>query len=171
MNEGSVFTNGAAIDKYVTANTISAFESSQTSNTNEGHVTVAVKVVDLGGGLYRYNYAIQNYDFDPRFNQFIIPAYDSSLITDMVFSDSDDNALNDWSFNFSDGQLQVTGDNTNEQDWGMLFSFSFTAPVPPKQGVFNINVANPVLNNTLSSTALIPDLLSLDVLFKSSFEN
>jgi len=171
MNEGNVFTNGAALDNYVTPNTISAFESSQTQSTNEGHFTVAVKVIDLGNGMYRYNYAIENYDFDPRFNQFTLLLDDSLLITDWVFSDSDDNTLNDWTFNLSNNQLQVIGDNTNEQDWGMLFSFSFTSTAPPKQGVITIDVASPVLNNSVSSAVLIPDVISLDVLFKSSFEN
>jgi hypothetical protein len=171
MNRSNNFTSGPAIHNYVPANTISANQASATIATNEGHYTVAVKVIDLGNGLYRYNYAIENYDFDPRFNQFNIPVSDSSLITDMVFADPDDDNLNDWNFNFANNQLQLTGDNTNEQDWGMLFSFSFTAPAPPKQGIFTINVAEPVLNNTLSTTVLIPDFISLDVLFKSSFED
>ncbi|MCF6318274.1 MAG: hypothetical protein L3J83_03185 [Proteobacteria bacterium] len=171
MNEDAVFTNGAALDNYVTPNTISALESSQTQSTSEGHFTVAVKVVDLGNDLYRYNYAIENYDFDPRFNQFTLPLIDSPLITDWVFSDSDDNASNDWTVNFSNGRVHVMGDNTNEQDWGMLFSFSFTAPTPPTQGVISLNVANPVLNNTVTSTVLVPDLSNFNIIFKSSFED
>ena len=171
MNRQNNFTSGPAIHNYVPANSISANQASATIATNEGHYTVAVKVVDLGNDLYRYNYAIENYDFDPKFNQFILPFFDEALISDMVFSDPDDDNLNDWDFNFANNQLQVTGDNTNEQDWGMLFSFSFTAPAPPKQGLFNINVANPILNSTLSTTTLIPDLISLDVLFQSSFED
>jgi len=170
MNPSNNFTSGPAIHNYVPANSISATQASNTVTTNEGHYTVAVKVIDLGNDLYRYNYAIENYDFDPRFDQFIIPLYDSPLITDMVFSDPDDDNLNDWDFNFSNNQLQVTGSNTNEQDWGMLFSFSFTAPAPPRQGIFTINVAEPVANNSLSTTVLIPDLSNFNVLFKSGFE-
>ncbi len=171
MNEGTDFNNGAALDNYVTPNTISALESSQTQSTNEGHFTVAVKVVDLGNDLFRYNYAIENYDFDPRFNQFTLPLIDSPLITNWVFSDSDDNAANDWAVDFSNNLVHISGDVTNEQDWGMLFSFSFTAPALPKQGVISISVANPVLNNTVTSTVLVPDLSNFNVLFKSSFED
>jgi hypothetical protein len=170
MNRSNNFNSGPAIHNYVPANSMSTNQASKTVATNEGHYTVAVKVVDLGNDLYRYNYAIENYDFDPKFNQFTLPLNDSPLITDMVFSDPDNNNLNDWDFIFSNNQLQVTGDSTNEQDWGMLFSFSFTAPAPPKQGVFTINIAEPVLNNTLSTTVLIPDLSNFDVMYKSSFE-
>ncbi|VAW39401.1 hypothetical protein MNBD_GAMMA01-819, partial [hydrothermal vent metagenome] len=52
MNMGGTFTNGAALDNYVTPNTTSAMAASQTVATGEGQFTVAVKVIDLGGGLY-----------------------------------------------------------------------------------------------------------------------
>ncbi len=170
MNEGTVFKNGPALDNYVTPNSISTLESSQSYSSSEGHFTVASKVVDIGNGLYRYNYAIENYDFDPRFNQFTIPLLDSPLISNFIFSDSDDNALNNWMFDFSQNKLHVTGNNTNEQDWGMLFSFSFTAPAPPEQGIISINVVNPLSNNSVTSTVLIPDTGYFNVLFKSGFE-
>ncbi len=164
------FANGAALDNYVPKNTISAMQSSQTIESREGQFAVAVKVIDLGNGLFRYNYAVENYEVDPQFSQFRIPMLDSPLVTDFVFSDPDDNVTNDWSFNLINNELQVTGSATNEQDWGMLFSFSFTAPSPPVEGVMTIDIANPNATNTVSSVVLVPDLNDFDSLFNNSFE-
>lgn len=168
MNTQSTFTNGAALDNYVSPNTISSTQASQTQSTNEGHFTVAVKVVDLGNGLYRYNYAIENYDFDPRFTQFNIPFNLPITLINPIFSDSDGDESNDWSFDVNNGELRIIGNVSNEQDWGMLFSFSFTIFAPPQQGTIILDVASPVLNNTVSSLTLIPDLSSF--MFVSGFE-
>lgn len=168
MNVDPGYSNGAAIDNYVTPNSISSNEISQTQSTNEGHFTVAVKVIDLGNSLFRYNYAIENYDFDPRFDQFSIPLIFATSLGNTIFSDSDNNEMNDWVFDTSDSQLHIVGNPTNEQDWGQLFSFSFTIAAPPKQGTMTINVASPILNNTVSSLTLVPDMAGF--IFVSSFE-
>ncbi len=73
MGAAQDFTNGPALDQYVPRDTIGAMQASQTIVSSEGHFAVAVKVVDLGGGLYRYNYAVENYDFDPKFLTSICP--------------------------------------------------------------------------------------------------
>jgi hypothetical protein len=160
MNRGPVFKNGAALDNYVTPDTLSAMETSQSQKTGEGQFTVASKVVDLGGGLYRYNYAIENYEFDPRFINYHIPLSDTASFTNPVFSDPEHDDLNNWQFDHSNGQLNVVGSDQNEQDWGMLFSFSFTSDSPPIQGEMTIDAAHPVLNATVNSVVLLPELIS-----------
>ena len=162
MNMGASFANGAALDNYVPKNTISTMQSSQTIASNEGHFTVAVKVVDLGAGLYRYNYAIENYDFDPRFNKFIIPLHQNSSLTDTVFNDPDEDVFNDWTFVRNNGMLEITGDVTNEQNWGMLYSFSFTTDVAPVVNSIELNAAQAVLNQSVTVTVLIPDLIYIN---------
>ena len=156
MNTEPGFNNGPAIDNYVTPNTISTMQSSQTIATNEGHFTVAVKVIDLGGGQFRYNYAVENYDFDPQFIQFHIPLDDTSVLTDTVFVDPDNNITNDWQFTRTNNTLNIVGDNSNTQDWGILFSFSFTTNSSPARSNLTIDVANPVLNQTVNTPTLAP---------------
>jgi hypothetical protein len=168
MNPSNTFVNKPALDSYVPTNTSSATQASQTIATNEGHFTVAVKVFDLGGGLYRYNYAVENYDFDPKFDKFKIPLSTNALLTDTVFVDPERDDSNNWNFETNAGYLEITGNANNQQDWGMLFSFSFTTDSAPELNSFEINVANPILNQTVSAVVLIP--MKSDLIYKNSFE-
>ena len=167
MNAGT-FTNGAALDNYMPANTMEPMQASNRVTTGEGQFTVAMKVVDLGKGLFRYNYSVENYEFDPRFISFNIPLSTASLMTDTVFSDPDQNIVNDWQFVRSNDVLTIQGDSTNEQDWGMLFSFSFTTDVAPEQGVFTIDAAHPIVNSTVNATVLVPQ--ASDLIYTHGFE-
>ncbi len=171
INTGPTFTNGAALDNYVAPNTTSAMQASKSLSTNEGHATVAVKVVDLGNGNYRYNYAIENYDYDPRFSQFRLALPNLTPFSNPVFSDADDNALNDWTFSINNDELKITGSAANEQDWGMLFSFSFTVAAAPTTGNITLDVVNSALNTELIINTLVPNVVDFDTVFKSSFEN
>ena len=40
-----------------------------------------------------------------------------------------------------------------------MFSFSFTTDVAPVESNMEIDVANPVLNQTVNATVLVPDLV------------
>ncbi len=166
MNMGWPFSNGAALDAYVPKNTIAAMQSSQTIETGEGQVAVAVKVVDLGGGLYRYNYAIENYEFDPRFDAYSLPINDGVTVSDTFFNDPDHDLANDWNFVQNKNSFDVVGNAQNEQDWGMLFSFSITTNKPPALGSIELHAAQPVLNQSVTVPVLVPDLI-----FASGFEN
>ncbi len=174
MNPESVnnFQNGAAIFGYVDPDNIGPNEYIQTVETGEGQFTVAVKVIDLGGGLYRYNYAIENFEFDPRFIQYQIPFSSIDLFTNTHFSDPDQDDGNNWVFSVDSSNVSVTGNAQNEQDWGMMFSFSFTTDLPPTPGNITINAAHAnelVLpeNATLQALTLVP---SQDLIFESGFE-
>ncbi|MCB1594930.1 MAG: hypothetical protein KDI76_08435, partial [Xanthomonadales bacterium] len=171
MNAGTTFTQGAALDNYVAPNTMGAMEASSTVETREGQFTVAVKVVDLGGGMYRYNYAIENYEFDPRFIAYHLQLNNSAILQDPVFADPDHNIGNDWQFIHNNGLLSVNGNASNEQDWGMLFSFSFTTNSPPEQGTIYLDAAHiPTIpaNTTVSANTLIPQ--TPDLIFDNGFE-
>lgn len=167
INEGnaSSFKNGAALDNYVTPNSISTLQASQTITTSEGHFTVAVKVIDLGTGLFRYNYAIENYDFDPKFINYHIPMPDSIQFTNGVFVDLEQGTANSWQFSRSNNTLNITGNAANQQGWGELYSFSFTSNTAPARGKITIDAATPVLNPSVVANTLIPDTL-----FNSGFE-
>ncbi|MFK8011438.1 MAG: hypothetical protein AB8B80_05320, partial [Marinicellaceae bacterium] len=172
MNAGNTFTNGAALDNYVDPNNIGENEFTQTVESGEGQFAVAVKVELLDSGLYRYNYAVENYEFDPRFIQYRLPMIDNAILTDLVFNDPDQDDANDWQFEVTEGQLSITGTVDNEQDWGEMFSFSFTTNLMPKSDEFVIGAANidelalPE-NETLRALSLIPDV---DKIFEGNFD-
>ncbi len=165
MSPSNDFTNGPALDQYVPRDTIGAMQASQTITTSEGQLIVAVKVIDLGGGLYRYNYAVENYDFDPRFINFHIPLTDSAMVADTVFADPETDDSNNWQFSHNNGVLSVVGNAQNEQDWGELFSFSFTSDSPPYLNLMTIDAAESVNNATVEAPTLVPELI-----FKSGME-
>jgi len=54
---------GSAIDRWVDPSAPGANAMNTELATSEGHAKVAVKVTDLGGGKWRYNYAVMNFDF------------------------------------------------------------------------------------------------------------
>jgi hypothetical protein len=168
MNPSSTFVNKPALDSYVASNTNTTTEASQTVASNEGHYTVAVKVIDLGSGLYRYNYAVENYDFDPKFDLYKLPLPALSQLTDTVFVDPERDDSNNWTFERNGEYLEITGNQQNQQDWGMLFSFSFTTDSAPELNEFVINAANPVLNNEVTAVVLTPN--DWDLIYKHGFE-
>jgi len=54
---------GGAIDRWVDPAAPGANAMNTELAASEGHAKVAVKVTDLGGGKWRYNYAVMNFDF------------------------------------------------------------------------------------------------------------
>ncbi|MGJ8663715.1 MAG: hypothetical protein ACSHWU_08690, partial [Marinicella sp.] len=133
----SSFIQGPASDQYVAPNTLdlgNMIASTRVLQANEGHLTLAVKVNDLGGGLYRYNYMIENHDYDPQVKSIAVPLSDSLVYTDFVFSDVDEDFGNNWSITHADNTLQLLAPVGNEIDWGTLYSFSFTTDVMPGIG-------------------------------------
>ncbi|MCB1603777.1 MAG: hypothetical protein KDI59_03955 [Xanthomonadales bacterium] len=174
MNAGPTFSQGAALDNYVPPNTSGAMQASSTVETGEGQFTVAVKVIDLGGGSYRYNYAIENYEFDPRFISYHVPLSTTAPLINPVFADPDHDIANDWQFGQSGNMLNITGASNNEQDWGMLFSFSFTTNAAPVPGQITIGAAHtPAIpgNSSVTANILIPETVILpDEIFKNGFD-
>lgn len=169
MNAAADFTNGPALDQYVPRNTMGAMQASQTIQTSEGQFAVAVKVIDLGNGLFRYNYAVENYEFDPMFINFNVPLSDTAQLSDTVFVDPDRDDNNNWQFAHNNDILTVFGNPDNAQDWGELFSFSFTTNVSPNTGTMTIGAAQPVDNITVSSPTLVPNGTT-DLIFANGWE-
>ena len=136
-NSNSAFTNGPASDQYVAPNSfdlVAGTASQRILQANEGHLTVAVKVIDLGGGEYRYNYMIENHDYDPQVQAISLPLGDAATMTDFVFADTDEDVSNDWTVTRTNDVLILQAPAENEIDWGILYSFSFTTDAVPQAG-------------------------------------
>lgn len=131
------FTNGPASDQYVTPNSFdlnAGTASQRILQDGEGHLTVAVKVVDLNDGTYRYNYMIENHDYDPQIQTITLPLADSASMINFVFADTDEDVNNDWIISHVDDKLILQAPASNEIDWGYLYSFSFTTDSEPQSG-------------------------------------
>lgn len=161
---------GPAIDRWVDPAAPPAGGASVTLNTAEGMVKVAAKSTNLGGGRWRYDYAVMNLDFaravttgaEPNLrvisnlglNGLTIPV-GSATITDLSFGDGDLDAANDWTASVGGRNVTWTAPTGNALNWGTLFRFSFIANQGPARGAFALGVATPGTPATLKGTGMI----------------
>jgi len=148
----------------------------------EGHARVAVRVQSIGGGLRRYNYAVENFDFaravtegaEPSlrvvrnlgFNSFSVPVAADS-VTDLWFSDGDLNPANDWTAAVAGGRVTWMAPAGNALNWGTLFGFSFVADGGARTADTSLGVAEAGSPPDYAVAALAPGQSSL---FVDSFE-
>ncbi|MCB1583735.1 MAG: hypothetical protein R3E90_03570 [Marinicella sp.] len=171
LSQLSNLQTGPASDQYVTPDTFdlnAGTASQRILRAGEGHLTVAVKAVDLGGGLYRYNYMIENHDYDPQIQTISVPLHDTSTMTDFMFVDTDEFANNTWTVTRANNMLTLQAPAGNEIDWGILYSFSFTVNAAPVAGdVILTGLENG--SDTFDSALIVPNVS--DLIFENGFEN
>lgn len=148
---------GPVIDRWVDPAAPGPNARSSMVTTPEGSVKVAMKAIDLGGGQWRYHYAVMNLDFarartegvEPNvrvlsnlgFDYIRIPV-GTATVSDFSFSDGDLDAQNDWVTEVRGGLLSFTAANRgNALNWGTLFRFSFTANQAPAEGSVALHIA------------------------------
>jgi hypothetical protein len=161
---------GPAIDRWVNPSSPGAGAASVQVSTAEGNVKVAARSTNLGGGRWRYDYAVMNLDFsraqtsgaEPNlrvisnqgFSGFTVPV-GSATITDLSFGDGDLNAANDWTPSVGGRNVTWTAPTGNALNWGTMFRFSFVANYGPVKNSFVLNVAGAGSPSTLKGTGLI----------------
>jgi hypothetical protein len=179
------FVNGPTINAWVDPVTPAAGTLNSELVTPEGHARIAVKTSALGGGLYRYDYAVMNFDFargviDPAhatqpnvhvlsadgFSAFTVPISPDVTISDFSFSDIDDNLGNDWTVTQNAGSLRWQSPAGNPLNWGTLYHFSFTANRAPLPASAELSVATAGSPASYVAPTLAP---RDDVIFKDGF--
>lgn len=160
---------GPAIDRWVDPAAPGPNAASVTISSAEGHVKVAARAIALGGGLWRYHYAVMNLDFarartqgaEPNLrvlsnrglNSLSVPV-GSATISDLQFGDGDLDAANDWSGSVAGGELRWVAPTGRSLDWGTLYRFSFTANQPPEKNGFILGIAEAGQPQVIKSTGL-----------------
>lgn len=126
------YKNGPAIDAWVPPASPPPGAQSVRIDTGQGHLTLAVRTYDLGGGQVRYEYALMNHDEDRRIRSFLVPV-GNDVIQDPTFHDVDRNASTDWPATVGSGQVgwSATDPSTHSLDWGTMSSFGFLADAVP----------------------------------------
>jgi len=104
----------------------------------DGDVVLAVQTADLGGGLWRYEYALFNWNLDRQVRAFSVPTGAGSA-TDFYFHDVDDQTANDWVPAEAGGNLTWTFPDVvlagtkvgGPLEFCTLYNFGFTSDVAP----------------------------------------
>ena len=159
---------GPAIDRWMPRGTNEANRRSTDIVRPEGEGRVAARVTSLGGGQYRYDYAVMNFDFaeavleqhpsdnpgtseddaaklivvsNDGFVAFHLPLPDGATVSDEAFGDHDNDPANDWTI-VSDAQgITFTAPAGNALNWGTLYNFSFVADTPPSSAALHLATA------------------------------
>lgn len=186
-SQGS-FTLGPVINTWVnpTANPTHNIEI----DDPRGHTRVAVKVKTLascpdGSGLtgtcYRYDYAVNNFDFSnptygtppnnapPNlrvtsnlgFDRFSLPVGNGAVFVDPAnnFADIDIDAGNNWSAAVEGGHVTWTAPAGNELNWGLLFRFSVVTNAAPDNGrTANVELRVAGESESLSGALMVPSI-------------
>ncbi len=126
------FTTGPVIDQWVNPAAPGANAQSVLFPTKFGQLKLAVKATDLGGGQWRYEYALMNFDFDSGVKSFSIPVPAGATVSNVGFHDADTNAATDWASSTAGNAVTWTAPNaTSFQPFSTLYNFRFTVNAAP----------------------------------------
>ncbi len=162
---------GPAIDRWVDPSNPGANARTSELATPEGRVKVAVKATNLGSGRWRYDYAVMNLDFaraqtqgaEPNLrvlnnrglDSFMVPS-GSATPTDLLFSDGDLDAGNDWVGSVTRGSISWTAPTVAQSlNWGTMFRFSFIVNQAPTSNAVLLRVANSGTPKALKAGGLL----------------
>lgn len=163
---------GSAIDRWVDPASASPDETNTEIDRPEGHIKVAAKTANLGGGLYRFDYAVMNFDFgipdtqgsEPNLQvksndglvSFTVPFGTGANITNLTFSDGDTDAMNDWSTSMDASSVTWTAPLDASLNWGSMMSFSLTADLAPTSSDVAMVTADTSGTDVIFADSLIP---------------
>jgi hypothetical protein len=106
----------------------------------EGDAWVGVKVLDLGGGNYRYLYVVYVHDLDRQIREFSVPVLAGANVSNIAFRDVDQDAGNNWAGTYANGkvtwstQTHAQNPNANSLKYSSAYNFEFDADVAPAAG-------------------------------------
>lgn len=105
-------------------------------DVDDSEVVLAVKVTDLGGGQWHYEYALYNWQSWREVHSFSVPV-GNATISNIGFHDPDGDAGNDWTASQSAGYVTwstddyATDPDANSLEFQSMFNFRFDADAPP----------------------------------------
>jgi hypothetical protein len=113
-------------------------------NTGEGLAYAGVQVTQIDESTWHYEYLVYNYTSNIPFTSFSVALPDGAQVTDIGYHNLVDPeeiwSMEDWTATLADGRLTWAGEpydenvNANALRYGFLYSFWFTADVPPVPG-------------------------------------
>ena len=144
---------GGAVDAWVDPANPGPGAESVPVDTGAGKLTLAVRATGVGGGRWRYEYALMNHDFDARIGALTLPLPAGSSVTNVTFHDADANPRNDWqAVPIAGGGLRFEAPTSPltpillAQAWGTLYSFGLevnSAPTGPQGTMVHLTSVDP----------------------------
>lgn len=107
---------------------------SDSNGNDDGRFFVAVKTTSLGGGSYRYAYAVHNADNHRGGATFKVPVDAAATVSNFTFRDIDGNALNNWTGARVGNEIVFSAPAGNSLDWNTIYNFGFDCNVQPSTG-------------------------------------
>ena len=176
---------GSAVARWVAAAPPGMVARIDALDVAEGHAQVGLRVTDLGGGNFRYEYAFMNLDFaravtagsEPNlevvrnngFDGFVLPLAPGAVAQQIVVSDGDADTANDWAVTQGNGSFAVRApQDAASLNWGAMLRIGFTVASPPVVSIATLEITEP--GNPVSFA--LPTLASGagDLVFANGFE-
>ena len=137
-------------------------------DTIDGIFFVGSKATDIGGGAYRYDYVVHNFNSDRAVNSISIPTICAPM--NLQYTDVEHHSGSPWGN--ADWDSTTTGSdiswesqqdfgqnqNANAIRWGTAYTFSFEANSAPalSLGSVDLGIFKPGTGSTLSADAIVP---------------
>ncbi len=143
--------------------------------TGDGHMDLAYRVTDLGGGQFHYEYALYNMNSDRSGQAFEIPIPAAVTVSNIGFHDVDYHsgepfAGTDWPGTVGSGKISwatqtfAQNQNANALRWGTLYNFRFDADAPPQAVNGTVVLFKPGSPSSVNVVTLGPAAACLDAL-------
>ena len=153
---GNLMT-GSILDRWVNPSAPGPGAASTLLAADGDELQLAMRSVALTPDVYRYDYALMNFDFDRQIDEFSVPLPPGTVVASIRFHDPDTDASNDWAGSEGGGALTWQAPAGNGLDWGMLFNFSFIADATPDSGIATLGILEPGTGSTLNAASQVPD--------------
>lgn len=172
--------SGPVASRWVDPANPTALSQARRLSLSNGRIQLAVRVTDLGGGRWRYRYALMNLDYaDSRFSgtgsalrmestrgvHGIRWVLDRSQVDNLVFRDGDRLPASDWSAPAS-GVLQLSAPSGRDLGWGRMATISFDSEQPPELDDIALS-----LGEAESAVLQLPAPRPAERLFRGGFES
>lgn len=136
------------------------------------HAKVAVRAIKIGPNLWRYHYAVMNFDFafaqtsgaEPNLRILSTRGFDgfalatSAVVSTPVFRDGDLDAGNNWQLTQGPGSLRWNNgaSASTTLGWGMLYSFTVTSDAAPRVGTATLHAIGAPTPVSYTVQTLVP---------------
>ena len=125
-------------------------------NMPQGHLRLLVQVTEVEEDRYRYNYALQNFDFERGVSSFSVPLSSDAEVFDTWFGGVEGVNEADWEVTHEDGELRFQAPEGEKLPWFTLFNFEIEVDVPPEAGELELGPAEEASVEVIAVDTIVP---------------